>query len=192
MLSPNLTQIGAGVAVSGGRGYYVIDCARPAGAGSLPSNNTTTVNGTPVTRSPSDIMSPVIVSTPRNDGAVYHDVKFGQTLWSIAIAYGTTIEQIKLLNRLGSNDIYPGQQLLIMTIGTLTPTIISATDTPEKAAATATSVDTATPVITETSAPTEVAVSEAGNNGSIVVGAIILIALLAAGLGTWLGTKKAE
>jgi len=29
MVSQNLTEIGAGVAVSGGRVYYVIDCARP-------------------------------------------------------------------------------------------------------------------------------------------------------------------
>lgn len=187
MLSPNLTEIGAGVAVSGGRGYYVIDCARPAGA----SGNTTTTNAAPVTRLPSDLMSPVIVSTPRSDGAVYHEVKFGQTLWSIAIAYGTTIEQIKLLNKLGSNDIYPGQQLLIMIAGTLTPTTISATATPEKATATAASVDTVTPAATETSAPTEVPLA-AARGGGVVVGAIILIALSAAGLGAWLGTRKPE
>jgi hypothetical protein len=95
------------------------------------------------------------------------------------------------LNKLGSNDIYPGQQLLIMIAGTLTPTTISATATPEKATATAASVDTVTPAATETSAPTEVPLA-AARGGGLVVGAIILIALSAAGLGAWLGTRKPE
>ena len=34
MLSPDLIEIGAGVAISGGRGYYVIDCGGPGGGGS--------------------------------------------------------------------------------------------------------------------------------------------------------------
>src|SRR5215207_3417201 len=36
MASQSLTEIGAGVAVSGGRVYYVIDCARPTTSGDLP------------------------------------------------------------------------------------------------------------------------------------------------------------
>ncbi len=39
----------------------------------------------------------VAISTAREDGAIYHEVKYGQSLWSIAIAYGTKIEEIKRL-----------------------------------------------------------------------------------------------
>ena len=193
LLSPNLTEIGAGVAVSGGRGYYVIDCARPAGAGGSPSGGTTTVGGTPVAQSASDLMAPVVVSTPRNDGAVYHEVKFGQTLWSIAIAYGTTIESIKLLNRLGSNEIYPNQQLLVMTVGTATPTTNPPTNTPAASTQTSTPTSTSSPIVPETFEETEASAAAAqGSNRGIMIGVIVLAALLSAGIGTWLGTRKVE
>src|SRR5215216_1572951 len=37
MISPNLTEIGAGVTVNGGRVYYVIDCAQPTNNGVPPT-----------------------------------------------------------------------------------------------------------------------------------------------------------
>jgi LysM repeat protein len=56
---------------------------------------------------------PVVLSTARPDGDVIHEVKYGQTLWSIAIEYGTTIEQIKRLNNLTSDTVVPGWTLLV-------------------------------------------------------------------------------
>jgi hypothetical protein len=53
------------------------------------------------------------MSTARPDGDVIHEVKYGQSLWSIAIQYSTTIEQIKRLNNLTSDTIVPGWTLLI-------------------------------------------------------------------------------
>ena len=56
---------------------------------------------------------PIAISTARPDGDVVHEVQYGQTLWSIAIQYGTTIAQIKQLNNLTSDTIVPGWTLLI-------------------------------------------------------------------------------
>ena len=39
-------------------------------------------------------MIPVSLATARPDGDVVHEVKYGQTLWSIAIEYGVKIEDI--------------------------------------------------------------------------------------------------
>ncbi|MFN8460898.1 MAG: LysM domain-containing protein [Anaerolineales bacterium] len=40
-------------------------------------------------------------------------MQYGQTLWSIAITYGTTIKEIQRLNW-NTEDVYVGQQLLVM------------------------------------------------------------------------------
>ena len=73
--------------------------------------------------------------TPRfPNGDVIHEVKYGQALWSIAIQYGTTIEQLRRLNNLPSTPvIYPGQKLIVMKNATqpapdaaLTPTLPAA------------------------------------------------------------------
>jgi spore germination protein YaaH len=131
------------------------------------------------------------LSTPREDGAVYHDVQYGQSLWSIAIAYGTKIDEIKRLNNLTSNEIYLGQKLLIKNAGTATPTVTAAaqTETPQQ---TSTSVPTLVPgTATIAVTPTSTAEPQASaKTGGIWTWIIIVIALLAAGIGTWLGTKK--
>jgi len=56
---------------------------------------------------------PVSVGTARPDGDVIHEVKNGQSLWSIAIAYEVKIEQIKRLNNLSYTNLYSGQMLLV-------------------------------------------------------------------------------
>ena len=129
MLSPNYFDIGGGVAIGkDGTVYYVIDTARhtdsgkpqeytPVPAGTVVSG--ITVNGTPGVE---QFMVPVTLSTPNSGGLVIHDVRYGQTLWSIAIAYNTTIQQIRNLNDLPSNDIYSDQKLLIRRVSTQTAT----------------------------------------------------------------------
>jgi uncharacterized protein YkwD len=130
MLSPNYFDIGGGVAIGGdGTVYYVIDTARhtasgkqqdytPAPAGTVVSG--VTVNGTPGV---DQFMVPVTLSTPNSAGLVIHEVRYGQTLWSIAIAYNTTIRQIRSLNDLPSDDIFSDQKLLIRRESTQTPTV---------------------------------------------------------------------
>jgi hypothetical protein len=124
MLSQDLTEIGAGVATNNGRVYFVIDAARP-----------TTSSGSPVpVASPPGIIYPIILSTPDASGKVIHDVIPCQSLWLIAIAYETRIDEIKGLNNLFTNDVFPGQKLVITTGAAVTPvpsttSTLSATET---------------------------------------------------------------
>lgn len=59
--------------------------------------------------------TPYGTSTPDQNGSIYHVVSAGQTLWSIAISYGTTLDEIRRLNSLPSDwsTVYPNQKLLI-------------------------------------------------------------------------------
>lgn len=90
-----------------------------------------------------NLIQPVEVATPRPDGSVVHIVQFGQALWSIAVAYNTTIQDIRTLNDLGDQSvIIPGQELLIFPAGsqpTATPTFAPS--------ATATAINTQTPTL---------------------------------------------
>ena len=138
MLSEFRSDIGAGVSMSRDEWgqdqiYVVIETALQTRSGQqqsaardfltrLPSimngggsiHGTTSINGTPVLLSEGQYMIPVIRNTARPDGDVVHQVQYGQSLWSIAITYGTTIEQIRRLNNLGdSNTVYEKQVLLV-------------------------------------------------------------------------------
>jgi LysM repeat protein len=46
---------------------------------------------------------------------VYHIVRPGQTLYSIAAAYGTTAYRIAMCNGISSYTVYVGQALLVPT-----------------------------------------------------------------------------
>lgn len=185
MLSPDLCEIGAGVAVSGGRGYYVIDCACPSGSGSSSSvPGATSVGGGGIV--PTQVT--VIPNTPKPDGSVTHLVQPGETLWSLAITYKTTIAELKAINRLTSDNIYPGDTLIIF--------FPQATQTPAPTA-TATPYPTATPFVfwTVTSSPEPTATPTpaspvTGGSGVIVVGVIVVAALVAAGAMTAAGARK--
>lgn len=190
MLSPNLFDVGAGVSQNGSVVYYVLD----AGASGTSSGNpglpgTLTAPGTPLV---SQFMVPVTLNTPGADGFIYHEVQYGQTLWSIAIAYDTKIDVIKLLNNLPSNDIQPGQKLLIKQVptpipATNTPMPTATTSLPTKAAVLA-AIESATATWTASATlPAGGGLTGGGGNAAVI---IILSALLFAGLGTWLGTRK--
>ena len=200
MISPDLTEIGAGVAVVNGRVYYVIDCARPTTAGALPTQIFVTPvgGGSPVPATDAPVQA-VVVSTPNVDGNVIHEVKYGQTLWQIAITYETKIDEIKRLNNLSSNDIYPGEKLLVK-IGISQPTFLPTETATAESQATATSIivfifPTATAQSTMTVTPTFVPAATSPENNStimsIVIG-IIALALLGGGVVTWMGSSKKE
>lgn len=195
MLSPNLTEIGAGVAVSGGRVYYVIDCARPTTSGAPEASTSVAESGSAVPAREAPILV-AIVSTPNSNGDVIHEVQFGQTLWQLAIAYNVKIDEIKSLNNLFDNSIYPGNKLLIKT-GVIQPTAAH-TETPTRDL-TVTSINTpisAASILQRTSTSTRVVTplpsSPPRNNNAImgVMMGIIALALLGGGLFTWLGSSK--
>jgi len=193
MVSPNLTEIGAGVAISNGRVYYVIDAARPTSAGDPPVAATSVGGGSAFAGDVSpEIIIPVSVSTPNADGNVFHEVKFGQTLWQIAITYETKIDEIKRLNNLFDNNIYPGNTLLIRT-GVLVPTA-SPTASPTQAS-TPTSLPTLTPterINTATSTPIGVSQSALTRDATVMYAmiGIIVLAFLGGGIFTLLGNSK--
>lgn len=200
MVSPTLTEIGAGVAVIGGRVYYVIDCARPTTAGA-PQNLITPVGGgsaVPVGETTVQPVQAVVVSTPNPDGNVIHEVKYGQSLWQIAITYDTKIDEIKRLNNLMGNDIYPGEKLLIK-MGVVVPTSTSTEASMAEATTTSTSMlasitSTSTIWPTNIVAITPIATADSSQNTvttGVVIG-IIALALLGGGIITWMGTRKSE
>ena len=155
---PYYKDVGAGVATAGNGWYYYVLHACYTSGGTYSPGTTTTGDGTGVTAtSPvSQIMIPVVTSTPQSDGSVVHVVQSGQSLWSIAIEYGTKIDSIKQLNNLTSDYIYNGQELLIYPAGSMptpqpTPTTTSTpaatrtpTQTPQSTAATADTISTPT------------------------------------------------
>lgn len=132
MLSPERSDIGAGVALGEDPWgnivyYYVIETALQTSSGQMQPDAVILLTSLPETLQPlysdgtqaasaasvSQYMVPVVLATARPDGDVVHRVRNGQSLWSIAIAYGVKINGIKLLNNLTSNEVYIGQQLLV-------------------------------------------------------------------------------
>ncbi len=131
MLAEQRSDIGAAVAIRD-RGYVVLITALHTTSGQMPQAAFPVLTAIPATltacqsgaavvpRSTTQDIWPVQVSTPLPNGDVFHEVQYGQSLWSIAMAYGTTIEHIRRLNDLPETGmIYPGQKLLIQRQVTL-------------------------------------------------------------------------
>jgi uncharacterized protein YkwD len=197
MLSGNFTHIGAGISQSGETYYYAVDTAAATGSGQQQESASTVLTSVPGGSSSnagvSQFMVPVTLSTPRPDGNVYHKVQYGQSLWSIAIAYGTTIKNIQALNNLGEDStVYQGQELLVVIGATqavspsLEPTVtlqITATFAP-----TSTNEPTSMPEqVTVT--PTEEVTSEEDSkpaSSRMLVVLLIVAAFVGAGMAVWL------
>jgi len=196
MLSPNYFDIGGGVAIGkDGNVYFVIDTARHTSSGRqqdyTPEAGGTTVTGVTVNGTPGvdQFMVPVTLSTPNSGGLVIHDVKYGQTLWSIAIAYKTTIQEIRNLNDLPSNDIFSDQKLLIRREGTKTPDAsvppgLPAFHTPTVVPATLTYTQR-----TPTPAPLLPGANPSKDNLPLIAGSIFA-AIFLAGIGFWANKRK--
>ncbi len=187
MLSPDLTEIGAGFAESDGVNYYVIDCARPLGAGELPAYTP----GAEAAFSGDEIIVPVAMSTPDAKGDLYHEVQPGQSLWAIAIAYGVHIVDIQKLNNLGSYTIIQrGDKLLIKHLGTPTPA--PPTQIPTLVPDTPTPLPTALAVLPTLPVSATLTLTTMDNSfgAGTAVGGIAVAALVAAALVAWLGRSR--
>lgn len=198
MLSGNFTHIGAGISQSGDSYYYAVDTAAATGSGQQQSSASTILTSVPGGASESagvsQFMVPVTLSTARPDGNVYHKVQYGQSLWSIAIEYGTTIKNIQALNNLGEDStVYQGQELLVVTGATPAATLL-----PESTATLAATItlaptstlasSTSTPVQEVTSTATEEVTETNGstNSSRILVVILIIAAMVGAGMAVWL------
>lgn len=193
MLSPNLTEIGAGVAKVGNTYYMVIDCAQPTTSGQPQVYTPNPDSPAMESSSSSDFIVPITTSTPDENGLVYHEVQYGQTLWAIAIEYGVKIDEIRALNNLGpGTDIYQGDRLLVRKDAPPPPATATSTavtlPTDPILVVTSTSFPTATPRITETTVV--LAESREGNSVAGIAIGIVLVTLFFAGMLTWLSSRK--
>jgi uncharacterized protein YkwD len=190
MISADLQDIGVGVAIADGVTYYTLVAGKASETAVLASASPASGSGDPfasTTGTPSTLQ-PLATNTITEDGTVYHIVQANEALWSIALAYETTIDELKRLNRLVTDDIYEGQKLVISKQEVETPTpqpSITVTLGIPTSTATVPVTPSATP--TSTPIPTPPASRERGGQ---IVGGIVLVAVIAAGLGAWLGRRK--
>jgi uncharacterized protein YkwD/LysM repeat protein len=199
MLSQNFTNIGAGISQGTNGYFYAVDCAATTGSGqmqgdassiltSVPGAGTSEANSAGI----SQFMVPVVKSTARPDGDVFHKVQYGQTLWSIAIAYGTTIKNIQGLNNLGNDLIvYQGQELLVKKGATqpapATPTHAAPGASPVTQTMVPTSSPTfAMPTIAFPPSATPVSSQAALSSSRLLVVILIVGAFVGAGMAVWL------
>lgn len=182
-------SIGAGVALSSDGQYYFTINVRP---GEEVISNTP-APGTSIPQQDTLIpISPLVTSMPREDGVIIHKVGYGQTLWSIAIAYGVKINDIRRLNNIAddSTSIYPDQELLIGYISTSTPTPKTTPSSPSQTLNYSSTQfsPTNTPALISTQAPpvVETSTSSPTNNPTnknrswavfLAIGVLILAAL---------------
>lgn len=203
MLSTERSDIGAGIAIGDGQFVVVIETALQTRSGQMQSNAAAILTGIPQTQMAYANMEtqaavngvlpqysvPVVVNTPFPNGKVYHEVLYGQTLWSIAVSYGTTIKQIQGLNNLGdSTTVYEGQTLLVRTDATQPAPVVTEAATgsivfPSEQTAT----PSQTPPLVETPQNFQ---NQRGSKFGVV--AIIVSALFLAGVFAVMARKKED
>jgi len=200
MLSPNRSDIGAAVAISD-QIYVVLETALSTPSRQMQHTAYDILTAIPVTQTLcsgfasgeiSDYSIPVAVSTARPDGDVIHEVKYGQTLWTIADLYHVHIDDIKRLNGLVDDNIVPGWKLIVQKAATQPAPV---TDTPLViTTSTATLYPTSIPYYTVTPkvTATEPAIplgQQLKQNSTVVAALLIAFSVLLAGI-IGFGRKK--
>lgn len=134
-------HVGAGTAKApNGMTYYVLIAAyisgQACGSYSSPGGTTPHPGDGSSPGSPPlvpHVIVPVKIATPDARGNIFHEVQPGQSLWSIAVAYKTTIHDLENWNnisrdarlRIGQKLFIPGEN----TVGYLTPTPVGRVQT---------------------------------------------------------------
>ncbi len=200
MLSPNFTHIGAGISQGSNGYYYAVDCAASTGSGQMQESASSILgaaSGTEVAGNVaiSQYMVPITKSTANASGDVLHKVQYGQTLWSIAIDYGTTIKNIQALNNLGEDlVVYQGQELLVLK-GATPPPPSTPTAAPFPTLISSPTVAPSTPAIvypftavaqsTQTIIP-ENASANSGSSSKMLVVILIFASFIGGAMAVWL------
>lgn len=161
MIGLDSGTIGAGMAVdSNGYKYYTLMVNSSGNDTNLDKISSSTAIVAPNENASSSFIdvqaAPVqpgefITSTPELDGSVYHIVQANETLWTIAINYGTTIASLQSLNGMAEDDtsVIAGQRILIVYGGTPVADTLTPTVTPPPV----TNTPKATSTITKTMPP---------------------------------------
>src|SRR5574340_833981 len=194
MVKPAYQDIGAGVATADdGSVYYIVQAAYVSG--SAPYRTQTPGNSkTPAaTESIPQWIIPVVTATPAADGMVVHEVKLGQSLWSIAIAYDTHIVDILRFNNMSPEQqvVQIGQKLKIpvtalpaapTVVVTSTPAMVAASNLSSNLQPTLTAQPSAESTPTITPSPTPAKAVTAENTGENLTIPIILGGIFIAGV----------
>ena len=131
-VNPAYCHVGAGVAKSSnGLTYYVLQAAYVSGkscgeyippAGFTPPDNGSSSQQPGVPQ----LIVPVKIATPDEDGKIFHIVEPGQSFWAIAVAYKITIRDLEIWNNISKESkLQIGPRLFIPdehTEGYATPT----------------------------------------------------------------------
>lgn len=139
-------------------------------------------------------LAPDEAPPPTPTPILYHSVRFGQTLWEIALTYGLTLDALLAYNNIDQNVLLqPGDQLLVRQAEPTPPPTLPPTETPLPATPTlpvptqtATAVSTAVSInqtnnlTTTPEAVPETAVSSPANDDSPTI--VGIFTALAAGL----------
>jgi LysM repeat protein len=207
MLSPYRSDIGAAIAVGeDGSVICVIETALQTASGKMQYDAYAILTGIPQTQVAYSEMAtsaakngllpqysmPVKVSTAQPNGDVYHVVQYGQTLWSIAVTYHTTIKQMQSLNHLSSIVIIDGQKLLVIKGATQPVPTTNKIETPTTSTILATaSMQFRTPIFQHaTSTPTKEYSAQDYKANVLSFGAIVIAALFLGGLFTVMSRKR--
>ncbi len=190
MLSPNRSDIGAAIVGD----IYVLETALQTSSGEMQTTAYDIQTAIPASQVDasgslvSDYIVPVLVSTARPDGDVIHKVAYGQSLWSVAIAYNTTIDQIRRWNNKAEDEaIFDGEILLVQK--SATQPVDTTVTTPATATETASVPPaTVTPTLPLTSTPTNphaVPEEQPAESGNSRLGVMLAVVLALIG-GGWL------
>jgi uncharacterized protein YkwD/LysM repeat protein len=198
MLSSYYMDIGAGVAFnSDGSGFFVIDCARPTASGKPQAYTPAPGLGSAGALDMSQYVQPVELATARPDGDVIHVVGYGQSLWSIAMAYGTRIDEIRRLNNITDLTIYTGQKLLVLKGATQPPPppaeTVAVTPSPRPTRGPSTTPVSMAIALENTSSTNQnLPVSQENSQSFLttMVFGLLILAVVLGGLITWLTTPK--
>jgi len=150
MLAAWHNEVGAGVSIdSQNRVTYILNIGHVSG--SAPVVQPTAVPGGTIT----PYVQPMVTSTPDATGKIAHNVVYGDTLWTIATAYGITLDELLALNGLtAESTIYPGDVLIIRLGSTPEPTATSEITPTATIKPSQTPRPTLTPMLKPTATPT--------------------------------------